>query len=143
MVATDHAAIAAALAAKAAAIAGVRGATHKVPDALPYTPFVVVFPPTRGSLTELLSQDLMTLTFPVFLYLAKPADTGRTLATVYTYVDAFYAAWRTGRTLAVANVQESYLTGHEIDDLPDYEGHYLGIRFHVDVRVRENVSRSS
>lgn len=140
--ATDHLAIAQAIATKCGTIAGVRASTAEVPDAIPFTPYVVVFPPDQGKLTEYMSQDVWEEVFPVYLYLARPGDTGRTLDQVYPYIDAFYTVFRQGRYTTVANVQEAFLTGHVLDDLPDYEGRFLGIRFHVTVRSRENVSRT-
>ena len=140
--ATDFLAIADAISTKAGAISGIRGASARVPDNLPYTPYAVVFPPD-AKLTRNISQDVIESTFPVYLYLARPGDTARTLALVYPYINSFYTAWRSGLTLATANVQESYIEGHELDDLPDYGGRYLGIRFRVVVRTRENVTRTA
>ena len=138
----DFAAIATAIATKAGGVAGVRHATHLVPDAVPFTPYVVVLPPNAQSQRPM-SQEVIESDFPMHLYLARPGDTGRTLAQVYPYIASFYTAWRTGITLGTASVQESWIVSHELDDMPDYENRYLGIRFVVRVRTRENVSRTS
>lgn len=139
----DHLAIAAAVAAKVRAISGIKESTHLVPDGLGSTPAFVVFPP-EGDVSEPLSQELVEETYLGFLYLAIPADTGRTLAKVYAFIDRFLVAWRTGRTLGMAGtVQESFIRGWKLDELADYGGQYLGIEFRIGVRTRENVSRSS
>lgn len=140
--ATNTLAIAAALATKWGAISGIRGATHLVPDGLTFTPFAVVFPPADGVLTEYMEQDFIESTFETLLYLEKPADTGRTLALVYPYLDSAVVAFRTGRTLG-GLVQEAFLRGWTLDDLSDYEGRFLGIRFRVGVRTRENITRTA
>jgi hypothetical protein len=139
--ATDFLAIADALATKFAAISGIRGATAEVPDAIAMTPYVVVFPP-NGLLTRPLSQDVVETDFPSHLYLARPADTGRTLKLVYPYLESVLTAFRTGITLG-GLATETFVESWEIDDMPDYEGRFMGIRFKVKVRSRENISRTS
>lgn len=137
----DSLAIAAAIATKARGIAGIKQSDHLVPDGLTKTPAFVVFPPD-GTLTEYPSQDLVESTYLGFLYLTRPADTGRTLAKVYPFIDLFYAAWRVGRTLG-GLVQETWLRGHRLDDLPDYGGAYLGLEWRIGVRSRDNITRSA
>ena len=139
--ATDFLAIADAVAAKFAGITGIRGASAEVPDAIGFTPYVVVFPP-NGTLSRPLSQDVVETDFPCHLYLDRPGDTGRTLQKVYPYIQSVVTAWRTGITLG-AIVTESFVESWEVDDMPDYEGRYLGVRFRIKVRTRENISRTS
>jgi hypothetical protein len=142
-VANDFLGIAEAIATKARAIAGIKLSTHEVPDGLTKTPALIVFPP-EGDVEEPMSQEVVTSTFTGFLYLARPADTGRTLLKVYPFINLFLVAWRSGRVLGMAGyVQDSWIASWRLDDFADYGGTYLGYEFKWGVRTRENVSRSS
>jgi hypothetical protein len=139
----DFLTIAQAIATKGGTVAGVKLGTALVPDGLPNTPAFVVFPPT-GTVEEPMSQEVVTATFPGFLYLKRPGDTGRTLAKVYPFINLFLAAWRTGRVLGLAGyVQDSWISGWDLDDFPEYGGSVLGVEFRFSVRTRENVTRLS
>lgn len=141
--ANDALGIAAAIAAKGAAIAGVKLGTHEVPDGLTKTPALVVFPPEL-TVDEPMSQEVVTWTFRGYLYLARPADTARTLVKVYPFTNAFLVAWRTGRNLGMAGyVQDSWIASIKQDDFPEFGGSWLGLEIAWGVRTRENVSRTS
>lgn len=141
--ANDALGVAAAIAAKAGDISGIKLATHEVPDGLTNTPAVVVFPP-EIELEEPMSQEVVTWTYTGFLYLARPGDTGRTLVKVYPFINLFLIEWRTGRTLGMAGyVQDSWISSIKEDDFPEFGGSWLGLEIRWGVRTRENVSRSS
>lgn len=143
MPAVDHLAVGKALAAKCGTIAGVRYSTHKIPGSILGTPYVVVFLPD-GRLTEYLTQDYLEDTWPAHLYFAVKGDMGLTIEKVYPHIDAWLTAFHTGRVLGMPGyVQEARILDYQMDAMPDYEGRYIGIRWRLQTRIRNNIQRSS
>jgi len=143
MAAIDHLAVGKALAAKCKTIPGVRYATHRIPPSVLNTPAVVVFLPD-GKLTEYLTQDYLEDIWPTHLYLANKADMGLTIEQTYPHIDAWITAFHSGRILGMPGyVQEARILDYQMDAMPDYEGRYIGIRWRIQTRIRNNVQRSS
>ncbi|HLY15083.1 MAG TPA: hypothetical protein VKR24_12100, partial [Candidatus Limnocylindrales bacterium] len=121
----------------------VRYSTHKIPGGILATPYVVVFLPD-GRLTEYLTQDYLEDTWPVHLYLAVKGDMGLVIEKVYPHIDAWLTAFHTGRILGMPGyVQETRILDYQMDAMPDYDGRYIGIRWRIQTRIRNNIQRSS
>ncbi len=96
-------AIAAAVAAKTAAVTGMRGASANTINALPASPWAVVGN-HRGTF-EAGAFEEMTYTFTMHTFVERTGDDDQTQATVNDLLDAIIAAFRSGITLGTTVAQ--------------------------------------
>jgi hypothetical protein len=100
-------ALATAIAAKAAAIATMRGTSATVPDTIPATPWAVVGP--HSATYDAGPMDKIRYTFPIRCYVQRTSSAERVQVAANDLVDAFVAAYRNGLTyggtVAVGRIQ--------------------------------------
>jgi hypothetical protein len=126
--------VAAALATKVGAIAGINSSTSLVPDGSPILPAAIVLPPVL-SMIETASTEGYTARFPIWINFARPGDTATALAFLYPFIKALFTAFRTGRELG-GQVDTSRLISSEPVDGREYGGNYLSIRAEAEVLVQ-------
>ena len=139
----DLNAIGAAIAAKFAAIDGIRGAGVDDLEGLPVLPWVTVLSPTLDISDEPPSNEPLTWVFPCVLFVSAEGGPSRTQRRLRELVPAVVVAWRKERKLGQEAVQDSHLTGGTPDFVPQGEGSLPVYKFDITVQTRENVTRSS
>jgi hypothetical protein len=129
-----HNLVAQGLAADAAAVAGIQGASATPVDALPATPFVVIGPP-RGSMVGG-SWERLFLIYPMHLFFIRAASADRDQVAINDFCDLFITGFRTGITLGVAGVVEALIASWDTNKEQDVNGDtYQLIEFVVSVEV--------
>lgn len=129
-----HNLVANALAADAAAVAGVIGSSAVPVDSLPNTPFVVVGPP-RGQITTG-SWERLFIVFPMHLFYGRLSSADRDQVAINDLLDLFIAQFRTGITMGVAGVVEAVIASWDTNKEQDVAGEsYQLIEFQVSVEV--------
>jgi hypothetical protein len=86
--------LAAAVVAKAAGIAGMRGTSPTAPDTIPASPWTIV-----GAHQAVMDGITTHITFPLRVYVERVTDDARTQAVVNDLVDAMVAAYWDGITI--------------------------------------------
>lgn len=105
-------ALATAIAAKAAAIAGMRGTSAVTPETIPATPWTVVGP--HSAAYEAGPMDKVRYTFPLRCYVQRTSSAERVQVTANDLVDAFVTAFRNGLTYG-GTVAEGRITSWDTD----------------------------
>jgi hypothetical protein len=135
-----------AIIAKAAGVSGIRGASVRMPDSIPASPWFVLAPHT-ATLTPG-QRERTVFTIPLRLYIERQATDDQTIQTGDDLIDLTVQAFSQGITLAtVTGTTELRLDGWDADnwitlgDAPGSPGSgvpYLLVEFHL----RLNVTRS-
>lgn len=126
-------ALAAAVAAKAATITGMRGTSATIPDTIPATPWTIVG--DHAGTIDAGNMDKIRYTFPIRCYVERTADAGRESATINGLVDAFVTAYRNGLTYS-GTVAEGRITAWNTDLYAEVgQGRYRVVEFTLFVLV--------
>jgi len=107
-------ALAVAVAAKAAGISGMRGASPLLPDTIPASPWSIVGAHSATFEMDSANRSRVRYTFPIRCYVERTNDAARTASLVNDLVDAFVLAYSTGLTYG-ATVAEGRITGWNTD----------------------------
>jgi hypothetical protein len=132
-----------AIIAKAAGVAGSRGASARLPDNIPTTPWYVLAPHT-ATLTPG-QRERTIFRFPLQLYIERQATDDQTIQAGDDLIDLTVDAFSQGITLGtVTGTTEMRMTGWDADqwitlgDTPGNGGSgvpYLLIEFHLELHV--------
>lgn len=126
-------ALCAAVAVKAAAAAGIRGASALLPDTIPGSPWAVVGP--HRATYSAGNMDRIDYTFPIGVYVERTADDARAEAIINNLVDAFVTAFRNGLTYG-GTVAEGRITGWDTNLYAEVGGvRYWVVEFSLAVTV--------
>ena len=129
-----HNLIATALAAKAAAVAGMAGGSATPLDSLSGTPYLVIGPP-RGQLTPS-NWERMFIVFPMHLFYARISSADRDQTAINDLLDLVIAAFRLNITLGVPGVVEAVIASWDTNKVQDVGSEsYQLIEFLVSVEV--------
>lgn len=145
----DWKVIADALAAKLLAIADgngvviLRSATADIADNLPPLPAAIVMPPSFA-LDDNLSAEDYTARFEFVAPFEVTAGIERTIATIYSFVNAIVPAFRTGRLLGLdpllTGITGSRVLSVAADQINEYTPALPGVRGEIEVRVNVAVA---
>lgn len=130
-------AVAVAVAAKAAGVAGIRGTSPRPPDKIPSSPWAIVGSHQAVNSGGNIGQRSIRYTFPVRVYVERTSDADRVAATINDLVDAFVVAYEAGITLG-GTVTQAQITAWNTDlyaEVADAE--YQVIEFTLTVLVQE------
>jgi hypothetical protein len=115
-----------------------RSATADVADNLPPAPCAIVLPPAF-ELDDNLSAEDYTARFEFIAPFEITGGIERTIATIYTFMNAIVPAFRTGRLLGL-NPTTTGITGSRVlsvaaSEITEYSPPLPGVRGEIEVRV--------
>lgn len=137
-----HNLVATALAADAAAVTGISGASPAPLETLPGTPYVVIGPP-RGSIVTG-SWERLFIFYPMHLFYARVQTPALDQVAINDLLDLFIAQFRTGITMGVAGVVEVVIASWDTNkEMAVGDMDYQLIEFVVSVEVDRPASYTS